>query len=149
MRLISILPGSLYTRGKFAYHPRDEKILDLRRKGVDVVVNLTTQGDPDLVGVEGLEYIHCVMSDGREVDVETVFVLARKLAARIQEGKKVLVHCHAGQNRTGLISSATVALAMSLTGSQAVDLVQQRRKGSMGTNPDFERYMREDFENDR
>lgn len=149
MRTISILQDSLYTRGKFDYHPREEKVEDLRRKNITVVVNLTTRADPDLVDVDGLEYVHYSMSDGQEVDVETVWVLAKKLAERIRQGRKVLVHCNAGRNRAALVAAATVALVEDISGAEAVDLVQRRRKGAFGTNPNFEEYMREDFDDDR
>lgn len=71
--------------------------------------------------------------------------LAAELAKYIRAGKKVLVTCAQGVNRSGLISALTLMHAYGMTGRRAIDLLRSKRKPHGGLyvlcNPIFEAYV--------
>ena len=75
-------------------------------------------------------------------DVETLAVTAQTVAAEVDAGRKVLVRCAAGLNRSGLVV-ATVLVLDGWSGQDAIGRVRARRRGSLD-NPSFERWLVED-----
>ncbi len=57
--------------------------------------------------------------------------LAKRLAGEIQRGRRVLITCAMGLNRSGLLSALTVARAYNVSGAEAVKLVKQKRNGAL------------------
>lgn len=66
--------------------------------------------------------------------------LATKLARQIRSGRKVLVTCMEGRNRSGLIVGS-ILIALGHAPRAAVELVKKRRSRPALTNPMFERYL--------
>lgn len=96
--------------------------------------------------------VYCPMDDNfyRPVSLEEVGVLmalARQLAGEAKAGRKVLITCAQGVNRSGLLTGMTVMNLTGCTGNQAVDEVRRLRKPRnpefmvLG-NPMFERVLR-------
>lgn len=75
------------------------------------------------------ERVEVTMYDSLGQGFEQVDELADQVVERLRAGQKVLVHCQAGLNRSGLLG-ATVLKKLGLTGDQAVELMRATR----GTN---------------
>lgn len=61
--------------------------------------------------------------------------LAVRLAAEMRAGRSVLVTCHQGMNRSGLLSALVLRCYEGLTGAQALHAVQSRRRAMRGFVP--------------
>ena len=53
---------------------------------------------------------------------------ARQVAARIQDGQKVLSTCAAGVNRSGLVSALTLHFMYGWSGDMCIQVVRKKRK---------------------
>ncbi|MFJ1762829.1 protein phosphatase [Amycolatopsis sp. NPDC088138] len=106
----------------------------------DVVISLYRReghGPPD-----GVEH-HCVpIPDGplSPEQLEQVARLAVLAAAAVRGGRKTLVRCHAGYNRSGLVVARTlVELGLGVT--EAIALVRTRHSPRVLHNELFVRYL--------
>lgn len=141
MKPYQVIPGRLLMYGYFKSLPREKKLAELGRHGVDVVVSVMTGRDDDLVDAEGITYKHVPLSDVKAVPVEDAHRIARYVASCIDNGLTVLVHCAGGRNRSGLVTALAARYVLDLSGDEAVDLVKAARPAAF-TNKDFEAYVR-------
>ncbi|XGW27413.1 hypothetical protein V3C99_007760 [Haemonchus contortus] len=124
----------------------DEIIHNLKRKKVRAVFNLQEFGehpscgsgnldggfsyDPERLMRNDIFYYNFPLPDfeactpARLVDIVTVMIY------ELTRGK-VAVHCHAGHGRTGMVIAACLMLVRGLTPREAVDVVRQKRPGSV------------------
>ena len=87
----------------------------------------------------GMRYLHRPLPDGRRVPEPQVQAIVKELTAYLQQGKRLLIHCEGGRNRSGLIA----ALLLVQTGTapaEAVALVRAGRKGALA-NTVFANYI--------
>ena len=81
-------------------------------------------------------------NDDSSTDLPSREVLAKALSAAhevafsIKMGKKALVTCWQGRNRSGLVSALTLHFLLGCSGMEAVRIVQRARRGAL-TNPAF------------
>jgi protein-tyrosine phosphatase len=98
--------------------------------GVDAIVDLErwewAWAPPVPVG---RMYLSFPMEDDDEVDPK-VREVAAFVASMITEGRKVLVHCTEGLNRSGVVV-ARALMEMGSTASDAIELVRRRRGPSV------------------
>ena len=119
--------------------PPDEVVDGLWQSGFpepgerwDAVFDLTGE-QPPLDDVEF--YVRWIIEDGPAPDFSTLRGLADLVDDMRRDGKRVLIHCAAGINRSGLLMAA--ALIRGGTDAQeAIDLVRAARTGALN-NPDF------------
>jgi hypothetical protein len=98
----------------------------------DAVVDL--HGDaPPLEGVEF--YVHWLIEDGPAPDRSTLIALADLVRDLRAAGKRVLVHCAAGINRSGLLAAASL-IREGYDADEAIDTVRRARTGALN-NPEF------------
>jgi hypothetical protein len=81
----------------------------------------------------GRLYVSFPMDDGDEVDPK-VRELAVFIASLVTSGRRVLVHCTEGLNRSGIVV-ARALMEMGLTASDAIDLVRRQRGPSVDGFP--------------
>jgi hypothetical protein len=81
----------------------------------------------------GRLHVSFPMDDGDEVDPK-VRELAVFIASLVSSGRRVLVHCTEGLNRSGVVV-ARALMAMGLTASDAIDLVRRQRGPSVDGFP--------------
>eukprot|EP00270_Netrium_digitus_P015899 TRINITY_DN5624_c0_g1_i1.p1 TRINITY_DN5624_c0_g1~~TRINITY_DN5624_c0_g1_i1.p1 ORF type:complete len:117 (+),score=23.75 TRINITY_DN5624_c0_g1_i1:23-352(+) len=62
--------------------------------------------------------------------MEQTLSIVEAMASRVEQGKKVLVHCHAGLGRTGLVIACHLVHMRLHSAMDAVHLVQQQRPGA-------------------
>ena len=68
----------------------------------------------------------------------------REIAYAYSQGRKILVICHEGRNRSGLVTALGLHMFYGITGKRAADIVIRRRISSKDpalTNPYFMEYL--------
>jgi len=109
----------------------------------DDVVSLTIEDVPGVrLQVGGLR-MHVPIWDDEMVDPAGVRTAARTVAERVTAGKRVLVHCAAGLNRSGVVS----ALALMFMGhpvAEAIARVRAARGPYALSNRDFVAWLHEE-----
>lgn len=100
----------------------------------DVVVLAAMEYQPDL---PGFTVLHVPLDDGpppSHADRIRIRGAARKVADYVRAGKRVLVTCWQGRNRSGVISGLALR-DLGLPGAQAAARIRRARDGL--TNPHF------------
>lgn len=98
----------------------------------DAVFDLSGEEDP-LDDVEF--YVHWLIEDGPAPDRDTLVALADLVRSMRASGKRVLVHCAAGMNRSGLLSAASL-IREGWSADDAMEAVRTARHGALN-NPEF------------
>lgn len=101
--------------------------------GICVVVDLA---DADALApaehLSDLIYLKCPLVDHDTVpDPALTLRLADLVAGLIADGRTALVHCTFGRNRSGLMTTLVVRRLLGLGGAEALQYVQQRRRGTV------------------
>lgn len=118
-----------------------------RHEGIDTIVLAALEYQPPARLFPGTEVIHVPLDDapGRQMRVDEIEGAARaasRVARRLRAGRRVLVTCQMGLNRSGLVA----ALAMHEVYGMSPDEIVKRLRGARGmwalSNPNFERLLR-------
>lgn len=105
----------------------------------DTVVSLYQYSNP--VGWFVKEYRYCVYDWTIEhMNLDEVFATARFAHAEWKQGKRVLIRCQAGLNRSSLIM-ALVLMYEGLTAENAVKLIRAKRSPYCLFNREFEKFL--------
>jgi protein-tyrosine phosphatase len=91
--------------------------------------------DPDT------ERLEVEMYDSLDQATEQADELADLVVTKLRDGGKVLVHCQAGLNRSGLIT-ALALVKLGSTPSEAIDLLRTQRTSQVLCNASFEEHVR-------
>jgi hypothetical protein len=106
----------------------------------EAVVNMTPDLCPEIPGFTGV-YVQHAMNDVDELpDMDALGSIVDFVVSSVGAGRKTLVHCHAGLNRSGLV----VALALVKMGRKPVDAIALQRSARDSfvlCNRTFERYV--------
>lgn len=123
-------------KGEFAY-----------AEPFDTLVLCAMEIQHDGIEYPGLEVIRCPMDDDYEHmsvgDMQRAMATAPRVARRIKAGRRVLVTCHHGRNRSGLISAMAMVIAygdQGVTPSVAIGAVRSARNLAL-TNPQFVNFL--------
>ena len=108
---------------------------------IDVIVLAARDLQPDVnIFPANIEVILAPMDDfedGPSVeDQRTAFRAAQAVADRLERGKRVLVTCVAGRNRSGLINALVLVFKYGISGREAVARIQAIRPLAL-SNPSF------------
>jgi protein-tyrosine phosphatase len=98
----------------------------------DAVFDLSGS-EPPLADVEF--YVHWRIEDGPAPDLDTLVALADLVRSMRAAGKRVLVHCAAGINRSGLLAAASL-IRDGYEPEEAIETVRAARSGALN-NPEF------------
>ena len=106
----------------------------------DLVVSLFSRSGhgPD----PGVEHLVAELPDGPLTagQLRSAGELARAAANAVQEGRTVLVRCHAGYNRSGLVVAQTL-IDLGSDAAGAIELIRRRRSPWALYNETFEQYL--------
>jgi protein-tyrosine phosphatase len=119
MEVIEVVPG--LSIGTKLVPPADYDSL-----GIDAIVDLEAWDyawAPDVP--DGSIYLSFPLVDGGPVDPKVPLV-AGFVVALLRDGRRVLVHCTEGLNRSGLVI-ATALMEMGWSAVDAIELVRERR----------------------
>ncbi len=130
MDLYEIVPG-LFMSG--ALTPSKNYL----QHGITTVVNLDSDTDTWIPHETGWGiYVWWPILDAAMPDGATVRTLAHFIRQLLEEDRKVLVHCNAGFNRSGLVVARTL-IAMGQAPSVAIAIVRQHRGPEALSNREF------------
>jgi protein-tyrosine phosphatase len=135
-----ILPGQLYQSANLLKMDEGAKRETIRALKISMVANLWRWPDPVLATMWGVGYYHVPMGDGKVIDRETLEALAANAVAHIRAGGRVLTQCHAGRNRSGMLSALIVRELLGVSGPEAVEIVRKARPRAIA-NPHQEDYL--------
>ncbi len=113
----------------------------LRTLGFDILVLCAEEYQPASEEFFGLRVIHVPFDDDFEDppssrSLQLIFRASWFLTSEIKKGRKALVTCWAGHNRSGLVNAFTLHHLLGMSGREAVQTIQKRRKGAL-SNPLF------------
>lgn len=141
MRVHEIVPGKLFISGEPASPPTRADWAALERAGITAVLNLTTRDNAVLRRQLGGAYHRVTLSDGARVDPALVEAAVHQVHVWLGDRLRVLVHCHAGRNRSALVAARVAQRLLGLTGDEAVAHVRARRPRALA-NSAGEAYLR-------
>lgn len=124
IHLNEIIPEKLYQRGQFITFPWAAKMAMLERHEIDVVVNLWARPDPELHTKQGLIYIHWPIGGGEPPYPKWPIIAC--LDEYMSAGRRVLVHCEAGVNRSIWLASLLSAIQLGISGNEAFERLQEK-----------------------
>ena len=139
MEIFEILDGRLYQSGA----PEEAAEWDpVHALGIDVVLDLFGTLDPGVPTTpNAILYIYWPIEDADYLPALGILTtLVDAVVRLVQLGHKVLVHCHRGKSRSGLLNALVVMKMLGISGRDAVDFVRRRRPGALG-NPVFTAYL--------
>jgi protein-tyrosine phosphatase len=139
MEIYEILEGQLFQSGA----PEDAaEWMSIHARGIDAVVDLYGTLDPGVpTAPNSILYIFWPIEDGPALpDLGILEVLVDTVVHLIQRGHKVLVHCHRGKSRSGLVNALVAMKMLGICGPEAIALVRRRRPGALG-NAVFTAYL--------
>lgn len=118
----------------------------LRSQAFDVLVLCAEEYQPPTETFFGVRVIHVPFDDDfeeppSEPTLQRIFRTAWFLTSELRKGRKVLVTCWAGHNRSGFVVGMTLHHLLGMTGQQAIQTIQRRRKGAL-SNPIFRELLR-------
>jgi hypothetical protein len=140
VEIFEILEGRLYQSGA----PQEAAEWDsIHARGIDVVVDLFGTLDPGVPAApNSVLYIFWPIEDVDLLPALGILnTLVDTVVRLIQVGHKVLVHCHMGKSRSGLLNALVAMKLLGISGADAVDLVRRHRPGALG-NAVFTAYLR-------
>jgi protein-tyrosine phosphatase len=111
--------------------------------GIDVVVDVADPGpEPDRSQLAGIEYHKHALVDGDVPAARDLDRLVGRVVAAVRDGRRVLVHCTMGRNRSGLVTVLAVRELLGIGGSAALAWVRARRRRTVN-NAAFAAYVEE------
>lgn len=96
---------------------------------------------------KGVERWEFRMYDGVEVDEQTIQDAADIVNASLDSGLRVLVHCQAGLNRSGVVT-AKALIDRGMHPEDAIRLLRSKRDSAVLCNKTFERWLLEQGKED-
>jgi protein-tyrosine phosphatase len=116
--------------------------LSLFTAGFDVLVLCAEEHQPWEADFPGVEVIRAPNDDSgkpmTKAQLKTADREARRVAKRLRQGRRVLVTCAMGLNRSGLVSALALHYRDGLPGRACIEIVQKARPGAL-RNPEFVR----------
>src|SRR5262245_15058087 len=117
----------------------------LAKAGFDVVVFCAREYQPSGTYFPGVQVLHAPNEDDplypiSKQELQTAVMTATRLHELLDNGKKILVTCMAGINRSGLVVALTLHKAFGYSGRTCIDIVRESRIVNDGLalrNPQF------------
>lgn len=113
---------------------------EITKKDFDAVVTLYAWANPVDWMVEELRF-GFYDSDVEHIDSESLATAVSFAYGKWQAGKKVLIRCQAGLNRSGL-TAALVLIESGRTPDEAITLLRTKRSSHVLCNGEFEAFIR-------
>ena len=132
-----ILPGRLAGMAR----PRVGSADELVGQGIGAVLTLTEAPPPAELAERGLLVAHEPVQDFEPPPPETIARCVAFARKSWNEGKAVVVHCHAGYGRTGTVLAALL-VAEGVSPRDAIETVRALRPGSVETPEQEEAVLR-------
>lgn len=121
------------------YYGKTEPTARITKADFDTVITMYAYAQPADWHVRELRH-GIYDSDMNDFDFSELFELVRSAHMDWQKGKKVLIRCQAGWNRSGLIM-ALVLLRDGMPARQAIDLIRETRSPHALCNKTFVQFL--------
>ncbi len=117
-----------------------------RKQGVEAVITLTENPLPvGWINSSGLRYLHNPLQDHNPASVEEITTALDFILKEIDSGKSVVVHCAAGEGRTGSILAGYFIKQLGLSAEDAIKKIRQLRPRSIERQQEQALYWYEDY----
>jgi protein-tyrosine phosphatase len=105
------------------------------RNGFEALVLAAEEYQPPAHAFPGARVMHAPLDDHYDPltaeEWEHIIRAANFAAHHVRSGRRTLVTCQAGLNRSGIITALAVCLLTGASGREAVDLIQRRRPDAL------------------
>lgn len=128
-----VIPGRLWQSGTVEDLEDEAAVLAL---GIEYVVNLSGCLPFTRVGNRPFTELRWEIDDGPLPDLKSLEEVVDRVCAAVSGGKRVLVHCYAGINRSGLVNAMVVNKLTGRQGPQLIGFMRRKRPGCL-TNRRF------------
>ena len=105
-----------------------------------LVINLTEQIE-DSRSIQAESMIHWAIEDGDLPDTTMLHAVVDFVVAAVRAGLPTLVHCHAGLNRSGLVTALALTELLGIDGNEAIEKLRIIRGPYVLCNRHFETYV--------
>ena len=105
----------------------EEDLAFLKNKKIEVIINL----EEDNWQYQGFEVKHIPINDFKAPKLEDFDEFVKFVNSKIQEGKRIAVHCYAGMGRTNLMIASYLIHYLGTNPDKALELVRERRPTHM------------------
>ncbi len=115
-------------------------------KDWDVIVFTAEEYQPDAKLFPNVRVRHFPYDDSNRPsakDLDTAWSAAEEVARYLREGRRVLVTCRMGRNRSALVAALAVYIVSGAPGREVCALVREKRVDQTGTNALENRSFRE------
>ena len=112
----------------------------VRNHEVYTIVDMDGDVDPGVPEAPGeILYIYFPIADEELPNLQRLHALGRLVAALVEAGQVVLIHCLLGMNRSNLLA-ATALTYMGMNGSEALTILRRAQAGAL-FNDNFASYV--------
>ena len=118
---------------------RQLKVPMITTKNFDTVITMYADANPVDWFVKEFRY-GVWDADINKMNIEELFDIVRLAHADWKRGKRVLIRCQAGWNRSGLIT-ALVLIREGMGAREAIDLIREKRSEWALCNKSFEKFL--------
>jgi hypothetical protein len=121
-----------------------EPPMDRHLPGFDVLTLCAEEIQPRVVAFRG-NILRVPLPDAKLDGSETsrAVIGARHVARHLSGGKRVLVTCAMGRNRSALVAGLALGMVTKMSGPQIAELIRQRRHPDCLSNPHFVTLLRQ------
>ena len=126
MEIVTVNPaGTLFVSGDI------EDWGTLRTLAIDTIIDMEGSIDPGIPEApNAVLYVYHPILDEELPDLTRIEALGRLVADLVGRGRRVLIHCRMGFNRSALVA-ATALTYLGMTGEQALVQLRERRPGAL------------------
>ncbi len=118
-----------------------------RHACVDVIVLAAEEYQPSVDFFQGVEVLHAPLDDApdrpmREDEIAVATRAGGRVARRLRAGRRVLVTCAMGLNRSSLVAAIAMQEVYKMCPDEIIGLIRRARGPWALSNPNFERLLR-------
>jgi len=112
----------------------DEDLASLEELGIRLVISLTEDPLPEKqLDEHGMQLMHLPIEDYTPPSQEQLLLFVHRVRGSMGKRQPVVVHCHAGQGRTGTVLAGFL-VSQGLSGKEAIAEIRRLRPGSIETD---------------
>ncbi len=114
--------------------------------GYDVIILCADEFQParHIIATKDMEVVHAPNDDSEKPltreQLTTAIAASRVAASRFRDGKKVLISCMQGRNRSGLVTALTLHRLYGMAGERCREYIRSKVPHAL-SNPSFNKFL--------